>query len=117
MSSQTLRERLNQTIDLISTRLEELIRLAAIGSVNPEDEEDSNPDDNSDVNIATTSLMMVNTQTMQLIKGIEDLLVLSRSIKEKWLLTQIPQSQEERELKYSDVEELLAQCMEQLVSE
>ncbi|CCH63159.1 hypothetical protein TBLA_0J01640 [Henningerozyma blattae CBS 6284] len=135
MSNQVLKERLNQTIELISTRLEELIKLAAIGTLNLEEEEENSygsnnssnagtnsnsnllVENNSEINIATTSLSMVNTQTMQLIKGIEDLLVLSRNIKEKWLLTQIPKDEEENELDYEMVEQLLDGCMNELIGE
>lgn len=80
MSNQALFEKLDQTTEILSVKLGELVKLASL-------------DDNetSMGSVSTNGLLMVNSQTMQLVKGIQDLLVLTRNIREKWLLNQIPE--------------------------
>lgn len=109
MSNQALFEKLDQTTEILSTKLGELVKLASL--------DDS---ETSLGSVSTNGLLMVNSQTMQLVKGVEDLLVLTRSIREKWLLNQIPEqgitnaqiSQDPEKL-----ENLLENCMQEILGE
>ncbi|GAV54158.1 hypothetical protein ZYGR_0AK06600 [Zygosaccharomyces rouxii] len=80
MSNQALFEKLDQTTEILSTKLGELVKLASLDDA-----------ETSMGSVSTNGLLMVNSQTMQLVKGIQDLLVLTRNIREKWLLNQIPE--------------------------
>lgn len=115
MSNQALFEKLDQTSELLSAKLIELIKLSAI------EQQNNDPADTpaSELAIATNGVTLVNNQTMQLIKGVKDLLVLTRSIREKWLLNQIPEDQmnQESEVDTEHLRELLDKCMSEIVGE
>ncbi|CAI4037483.1 hypothetical protein SMKI_02G3600 [Saccharomyces mikatae IFO 1815] len=118
MSNQALYEKLEQTRTILSVKLAELINMTTIADRN-DDDEDSFAQENSELAIATTSVMMVNNQTMQLIKNVQDLLSLTRSIKEKWLLNQIPVMEHSESARFDEkqVENLLDKCIEEFVAE
>lgn len=113
MSNQALFEKLDQTTELLSTKLIELIRLSSIED--PDD--DSAENAISEISVATTGVTMVNNQSMQLIKGVQDLLVLTRNIREKWLLNQIPEQQaaDATEIEPSELEDLLEKCIQEVI--
>lgn len=115
MSNQALFEKLDQTTELLSTKLIELIRLSSIED--PDDDSAENPI--SEISVATTGVTMVNNQSMQLIKGVQDLLVLTRNIREKWLLNQIPEQQEAEatEIDPSELEDLLERCIQEVIGD
>lgn len=115
MSNQALFEKLDQTTELLSTKLIELIRLSSIED--PDDDSGENPI--SEISVATTGVTMVNNQSMQLIKGVQDLLVLTRNIREKWLLNQIPEQQEAEatEIDPSELEDLLERCIQEVIGD
>ncbi|AQZ13266.1 SRB6 (YBR253W) [Zygosaccharomyces parabailii] len=112
MSNQALFEKLDQTTEILSTKLGELVKLASL---------DPDENDTSLNAISTTGLLMVNSQTMQLVKGVQDLLVLTRNIREKWLLNQIPEqgttSGSEVVQDPAELEELLDQCLQEVIGE
>ncbi|CAI4055974.1 hypothetical protein SKDZ_02G3590 [Saccharomyces kudriavzevii ZP591] len=118
MSNQALHEKLEQTRAILSVKLAELINMTAIADRN-NDDEDSFTQENSELAIATTSVMMVNNQTMQLIKNVQDLLSLTRSIKEKWLLNQIPVMGHSEEPRFDEerIGQLLDNCIETFIAE
>ncbi|CAI4914473.1 ATV_HP_G0106560.mRNA.1.CDS.1 [Saccharomyces cerevisiae] len=118
MSNQALYEKLEQTRTILSVKLAELINMTTIADRN-DDDEDSFAQENSELAVATTSVMMVNNQTMQLIKNVQDLLILTRSIKEKWLLNQIPVTEHSKVTRFDEkqIEELLDNCIETFVAE
>ncbi|QHS71810.1 Srb6p [Saccharomyces paradoxus] len=118
MSNQALYEKLEQTRTILSVKLAELINMTTIADRN-DDDEDSFAQENSELAVATTSVMMVNNQTMQLIKNVQDLLSLTRSIKEKWLLNQIPVIEHSEETRFDEkqIKKLLDNCIETFVAE
>lgn len=118
MSNQALYEKLEQTRTILSVKLAELINMTTIADRN-DDDEDSFTQENSELAVATTSVMMVNNQTMQLIKNVQDLLILTRSIKEKWLLNQIPVTEHSKVTRFDEkqIDELLDNCIETFVAE
>lgn len=115
MSNQALFEKLDQTTELLSAKLIELIKLSSIEQADNENADTAV----SDIAIATTGVTLVNNQTMQLVKGVKDLLVLTRSIREKWLLNQIPEHQtDEKDMMDTDeLQDLLARCINEIVNE
>ncbi|CCE62306.1 hypothetical protein TPHA_0C01500 [Tetrapisispora phaffii CBS 4417] len=119
MSNQVLYERLGQSTELISTKLIELIKYSSVDETLEENEDKFQ--ENSKITSATTSILMVNNQTTQLIKGIQDLLVLSRTIREKWLLNQIPEETTEQEgidkQELDNLKELLKKTMNEIVGQ
>ena len=104
MSYQALFERLDQSLEILSLKLAELIKLASIQEVDTDIQNynttknsnntsfSSNPNVtiSSDLAVATDGVSMVNNHTHQLIKSVQDLLILTRTIREAWLLNQIP---------------------------
>ena len=137
MSNQVLLEKLDQTAELLSVKLSQLIKLSALQSSDENDDDTSNRDtstyglgnnsnrtipemefNESDISIATSGITMVHNQTMQLIKGIQDLLVLTRSIRERWLLNQIPDqgvSTRNTEIDHEELKQLLDQCIQEII--
>lgn len=112
MSNQALSEKLDQTTEILSTKLGELVKLASL------DDDENDPSLSA---VSTNGLLMVNSQTMQLVKGVQDLLVLTRSIREKWLLNQIPEqgatSAPEFVQEPEELEQLLDRCMQEVIGE
>ncbi|KAL3235131.1 Mediator of RNA polymerase II transcription subunit 22 [Nakaseomyces bracarensis] len=108
MSNQALLEKLNQTSELLSVKLAELVKLASMVK----------DDDNVEYEQAmvTNGLMMVNNQTLQLIRGVQDLILLTRSIREKWLLTQIPEQQQDQEVDHEELTRLLESCVNEIIT-
>ncbi|EDO15200.1 hypothetical protein Kpol_401p5 [Vanderwaltozyma polyspora DSM 70294] len=123
MSNQALYEKLGQTTELISSKLTELIKLASIESSSDHNEEnDSGYNDNildeSELSVATSSVLMVNNQTAQLIKGVQDLLILTRHIREKWLLNHIPeQTHSGPQIDNEELKSLLNTCMKDIIGD
>lgn len=64
---------------------------------------------------------MANTYTMQLIKGVQDLLVITRTIREKWVLDQMPESQDaesvDDEKTLDEYKNLIDQSMQTILQE
>ncbi|CAI4059283.1 hypothetical protein N7582_001332 [Saccharomyces uvarum] len=118
MSNQALYEKLEQTRTILSVKLAELINMTTIAD-RDNDDDDSFAQENSELAIATSSVMMVNNQTMQLIKNVQDLLSLTRSIKEKWLLNQIPVMGHSEEARFDEnqIEQLLDNCIKSFIAE
>lgn len=115
MSNQALYEKLDQTCEVLSTKLIELVKLSSIDGP----EGDGSEASLSETSVATTGVMLVNSQTMQLIKRVQDLLVLTRSIREKWLLNQIPEYVD-RDAGHTEPEQianLLEQCMQEITGD
>lgn len=109
MSNQALFEKLDQTTEILSTKLGELVKLASLDDA-----------ETSMGSVSTNGLLMVNSQTMQLVKGIQDLLVLTRNIREKWLLNQIPeQGTADPEISQDpgQLESLLEKCMQEVLGD
>ncbi|CAL9734039.1 mediator of RNA polymerase II transcription subunit 22 [Monosporozyma servazzii] len=130
MSHQALLERLDQSLELLSVKLAELIKLTAVEDTEEQDLDENNSNANniesqlsSDLTVATAGVSMVSSHTQQLIKGVQDLLSLTRTIRETWLLNQIPnnsrdESQEEavaREIDYDHLKQLLDTAIEAIV--
>lgn len=115
MSNQALLEKLDQTCEVLSTKLIELVKLSSIDGP----EGDGSDPALSETSIATTGVTLVNSQTMQLIKRVQDLFILTRSIREKWLLNQIPErALEDREgVDPSELERMLDKCMGQIAGD
>lgn len=115
MSNQALYEKLDQTSEILSTKLIELVKLSSIEGPEGEGSEAAL----SEASTATTGVVLVHSQTMQLIKRVQDLFILTRSIREKWLLNQIPErSPEEIEgVDPLELEQLLDQCMQQIAGD
>ncbi|CAI1932722.1 hypothetical protein SEUBUCD646_0D04580 [Saccharomyces eubayanus] len=118
MSNQALYEKLEQTRTILSVKLAELINMTTIAD-RDDDDDDSFAQENSELAIATGSVMMVNNQTMQLIKNVQDLLSLTRSIKEKWLLNQIPVMGHSEKARFDEnqIEQLLDNCIKSFIAE
>lgn len=115
MSNQALYEKLDQTCEVLSTKLIEIVKLSSIDGVDGED-----PEANlSETSVATTGVMLVNSQTMQLIKRVQDLLVLTRSIREKWLLNQIPEHTGggAESLDAEELSNLLEKCIQEITGD
>lgn len=128
MSNQALFEKLDQTSELLSVKLAQLIRLSSLENMDDNDDDNSpgidtgssnNTTSETDISAATSGVMMVNSQTMQLIKGVQDLLLLTRSIREKWILNQIPKklSIEDNVINYDELDKLLDNCVEEIIGE
>lgn len=130
MSNQALYEKLDQTTEQLSVRLAQLIRLSALENVDENDDDDGSSPSNenntggsltseTDISVATSGVMLVNSQTTQLIKGIQDLLLLTRSIREKWILNQIPEklNTEAAGIDYEELGSLLDTCMDEIIGE
>ncbi|CCE94132.1 Srb6p TDEL_0H02730 [Torulaspora delbrueckii] len=113
MSNQGLYGKLDQTCDVLSTKLIELVKLSSIDGP----EGDGSDAALSEASIATTGVMLVNSQTMQLIKRVQDLFILTRSIREKWLLNQIPERSTQQGVGPAELEQLLDQCMQQIAGD
>ncbi|SCV04348.1 LAME_0H17722g1_1 [Lachancea meyersii CBS 8951] len=90
MSDKGLLEQLNRTTETLSHSLTNLIRYSSISRERDDDEHETYDVPESIAKTSTAGLMMVNAQTAQLVRGIQDLMVMTRGIREKWLLTQIP---------------------------
>lgn len=116
-------EKLNQTVEILSVRLAELIRLSSIENPSSMDDDDDNIDiQDSNLAIATSSTMMVNSHTMQLIRGVQDLLALTRNMREKWLLNQIPEQNQRQEdtnskVDHEELATILEKTMQEIVNE
>ncbi|CCF59317.1 hypothetical protein KAFR_0G02850 [Kazachstania africana CBS 2517] len=123
MSDQVLLEKLDQTTETLSVKLAELIRLSGLDNgVEETDGNENNIDNQTDLSIATTGVTIMNTQNTQLIKGVQDLLTLTRSIREKWLLNQIPEQDEGpkdslKNTNHEGLESLLDKSMKEIVGE
>ncbi|GMM56258.1 Srb6 protein [Maudiozyma humilis] len=130
MSNQALYEKLDQTTEQLSVRLAQLIKLSALENADDNDDDDGNSPNNAnnnggaltsetDISVATSGVMLVNSQTTQLIKGIQDLLLLTRSIREKWILNQIPEklNAESTSIDNEELEALLDSCMAEIIGE
>ncbi len=105
-------ETLNQTTELLSVKLAELAKLASMET--NEDTEDCQ------LSVVTNGLMMVNNQTLQLVRGVQDLILLTRNIREKWLLTQIPEQltpKEQDSINHEELTELLESCVSEIISD
>ncbi|CEP60599.1 Srb6p LALA0_S01e14664g [Lachancea lanzarotensis] len=102
MSDKGLLEQLNRTTETLSHSLTNLIRYASISTEKDDEEHGAQELPESTSKTSTGGLMMVSGQTAQLIRGIQDLMVMTRNIREKWVLTQIPDekadSQQELEM-------------------
>lgn len=126
MSHQVLLEKLDQSLELLSLKLAELIKLSAIENVETQDDDEQEQGDNtdnmqSDLTVATSGLSMVYSHTQQMIKATQDLLSLTRSIREIWILNQIPSKSLEsntasQEIDYEKVGQLLDRAMEMIVN-
>lgn len=119
MNNQVLLDKLDRTTDIISRSLIQLVNLSSINCVSDNGSPETNELIDSTVTIATTGVTMVNTYTMQIIKGVQDLLVITRSIREKWVLSQFPDEEEgkERELDYAQCDKLLDECMHTIIGD
>lgn len=124
MSTQALYEKLDHISEILSVKLAELVRLAALENSEDDDADqdmysESNEKMKPDISTATTGVMMINNQTTQLIKGVQDLLVLTRSIREKWLLNQIPEQRESdgNSIDHEQLGSLLDKCMNEIIGE
>lgn len=109
MSNQALLEKLDRTTETLSYTLAQIVKLSSI----------SHDDDTVDSTstLSTMGVTMVNAHTMQLVRGIQDLLVITRSIREKWVLGQVPEdtADDKKELDYQKCESLLDKCIEEIV--
>ncbi|CAB4254058.1 similar to Saccharomyces cerevisiae YBR253W SRB6 Subunit of the RNA polymerase II mediator complex [Maudiozyma barnettii] len=129
MSNQALFEKLSQTSELLSVKLAQLIRLSSLENVDENDDDSNSPNEGSelgntltaetDISVATSGVMLVNSQTMQLVKGVQDLLLLTRNIREKWILNQIPEKSETEVpvINYNELDSLLEKCMGEIIGE
>ncbi|SMN19976.1 similar to Saccharomyces cerevisiae YBR253W SRB6 Subunit of the RNA polymerase II mediator complex [Maudiozyma saulgeensis] len=129
MSNQALFEKLSQTSELLSVKLAQLIRLSSLENIDDNDDDTNSPNEGStlgntltsetDISVATSGVMLVNSQTMQLVKGVQDLLLLTRNIREKWILNQIPEKTETEvpAINYEELDGLLEKCMEEIIGE
>lgn len=129
MSNQALFEKLSQTSELLSVKLAQLIRLSSIENVDENDDDTNSPNGNNtddksvteetDISVATSGVMLLNSQTMQLIKGVQDLLLLTRNIREKWILNQIPEKPESstKTIDYDELDGLLQKCVDEIIGE
>lgn len=115
MSNQALYEKLDQTCEVLSTKLIELVKLSSIDGPDGEGSEAGL----SETSVATTGVMVINSQTMQLIKRVQDLLVLTRSIREKWLLNQIPEhvDRDAGSTEPAELADLLDRCMQEITGD
>lgn len=102
-------EKLNQTSELLSVKLAELVKLASM--VRDEDNVEY------EQAMVTNGLMMVNSQTLQLIRGVQDLILLTRSIREKWLLTQIPKQGQDQDVDHEELTRLLETCVNEIIND
>lgn len=88
MNNQQLLDKLDRTAEMLSNTLIQLTRSSDL------DEETTSGSESSNsaglATVSTSGIQMTNTYTMQLIKGVQDLLVLTRTIREKWVLNQMP---------------------------
>ncbi|SCU97668.1 LADA_0H07558g1_1 [Lachancea dasiensis] len=111
MSDRGLLEQLNRITDTLSRSLANLVKNSSISKEGDEDEHGNYNTPESAARTSTSGLMLVNAQTAQLIRGIQDLMVMTRTIREKWLLTQIPDENDESqlELDYKKCSQLLEQ--------
>ncbi|CCK72729.1 Srb6p KNAG_0L01080 [Huiozyma naganishii CBS 8797] len=99
MNNEAFLEKLDATVEVLSVRLAELVRSAGTergsssaddaGGIN--DAEDSAEGGAPMLSNATQGSMMVHSQSAQLVKGVQDLLVLTRGLRERWLLNQLPE--------------------------
>ncbi|SCV01076.1 LANO_0F10022g1_1 [Lachancea nothofagi CBS 11611] len=119
MSDRGLLEQLDRTTETLSHSLTHLVKYASIteDKGDEEDEHGTQEIPESTVRTSTAGLMMVNAQTAQLIRGVQDLLVMTRNIREKWLLTQIPDEKidSQRELDYQKCSQLLEQWTQEVL--
>ena len=129
MSNHALFEKLSQTSELLSVKLAQLIRLSSIENLDENDDDIDSPNGNNtdgkplteetDISMATSGVMLLNSQTMQLIKGVQDLLLLTRNIREKWILNQIPEKPEisSKSINYEELDSLLQKCVDEIIGE
>ncbi|KAG0657555.1 mediator complex subunit [Maudiozyma exigua] len=129
MSNQALFEKLSQTSELLSVKLAQLIRLSSIENIVENDDDTNSPSGNNtddkslteetDISVATSGVMLLNSQTMQLIKGVQDLLLLTRNIREKWILNQIPEKSKSstNTIDYDELDSLLQKCVDEIIGE
>lgn len=111
MSNQVLLDKLSQTHQLLSVKLAELVRSSGL-------EEDEGTE--NELRTAAAGTIMVHSQTQQLVKGVQDLLVLTRSIREKWLLTQLPAGRDAASPQDNAVDglaALLETCMDEMIAD
>lgn len=118
MSNIGLLEQLDRTTENLSQSLINIVRHSSTARDRDHDDEDHRHElPESTAKNSTAGLMMVNAQTAQLIKGIQDLLVMTRNIREKWLLTQIPDEtvDSQRELDYEKCSQLLEKWSQEVI--
>ncbi|SCW01140.1 LAFE_0D05974g1_1 [Lachancea fermentati] len=116
MSNRALLEQLDRTTEMLSNSLTQLVKYSSILS---EEESGAAQREMADsiASVSSEGVAMINTQTMQLIKGIQDLLVMTRSIREKWLLSQVPEKKEseQQEVDYEKCSQMLNSWVNQIV--
>ncbi|QEU60971.1 Srb6 [Kluyveromyces lactis] len=105
MSNQVLLDKLDRTTETLSNTL---IHLAKLSDIEFGGKDTEQPRSSSGLaTVSSSGVQMSNNYTMQLIKGIQDLLVITRSIREKWVLSQLPENEE---LSMFESEETLEKC-------
>ncbi|AET39456.1 Srb6p Ecym_4402 [Eremothecium cymbalariae DBVPG len=119
MSNQALLDKLDRTTETLAQTLSQLVRLSSIDDPGSADSSEGNATEissSSTASLATTSILMVHSQTMQLIKGIQDLLIITRSIRETWVLGQVPDKDKQRETKmdYEKCEAMLDRALNEI---
>lgn len=116
MSNQALLDKLDRTTEVLSQALSHLVKLSSIDQSKLESSElgKGEGSEHSIATIATTGVMIVHLNTFQLIKGVQDLLVITRSIREKWVLEHISDedTNRERRIDYEKCEDLLNKALE-----
>ncbi|KAG0670099.1 mediator complex subunit [Kluyveromyces marxianus] len=116
MSNQVLLDKLDRTTETLSHTLVQIVKLSDLEFGGKDTEQ---PRSNSGlVTVSSAGVQMTNNYTMQLIKGIQDLLVITRTIREKWVLSQLPENEEssmfESEETLENCKNLIQQAMDTL---
>ncbi|AMD20678.1 HDL066Cp [Eremothecium sinecaudum] len=118
MSNQSLLDKLDRTTEVLSQTLSQLVKLSSIDHSRLEGADSNEHEDNEDsvATIATTGVMLVHSHTLQLIKGVQDLLVITRSIREKWVLGQVTNEEQDRRqtLDYEKCEQMLSTAIDKI---
>ncbi|AAS54738.1 AGR248Cp [Eremothecium gossypii ATCC 10895] len=113
MSNQVLLDKLDRTTESLSQALAQLVKLSSIDRASADSDGDNDGTTDSITSVATNGVMMVHAHTTQLIRGVQDLLVITRAIRETWVLGQIPKKNgDEDAIDYEKCERLLEKAMD-----
>ncbi|SCU81119.1 LAMI_0B04874g1_1 [Lachancea mirantina] len=117
MSTRSLLEQLDRTTELLAQSLAQIVKFSSL-SKDSDKIEESGQVAESVATMATDGIVLVNTHTSQLIKGIQDLLVMTRTIREKWLLSQVPdkKSSQDRQIDVEKCSKLLEEWVSVVVT-